>query len=405
MSKQHVVIGASLLLLLIIQVVSAASSVSFSLKTNNLSCKRDVTTSTTSSQVSLTSAATCDLGTNRTSLSTFTQLKFYAAFGTIPMVKAVASAGVSIKITSLLSTTISIDVGAAFGVDKVIEYLDNDGVSGYQEGNGDTIVKEYPLVGLTWSTPTLVKTSISSSSSAYIYQVTTSASVGTLCTVKFTGYLTTNEVTFSDSSLVARSGVSQVLVPSSYKSSLEFTGINYLNSNGKLAISTLLAYRGSLAKKASSRSLRDLFATTSEERPDSASSDQIVFQFDQSSFLSSWNLSSTFNIPKPYFSFQSYVSKYSTGSTVVSKATLVSTSTSTATIANTNTLAYGAITADISSAKVVRFYVSFTEQVSNFIWDPSVGTEDTSASSTSDAVSIKFGSVLIVMLALIGMFL
>ncbi|EFC43529.1 hypothetical protein NAEGRDRAFT_80050 [Naegleria gruberi] len=379
--------------------IHALDEISLKFRQTSLSCKRNVQYSTPANQVTFTSGTTCDFNvTTKASLSTFTGLKFEASVATLPMIKMAASAGFKIQLGNKLAPlTINIDTGVAFGFDSIFEYLDNDGTPGYQPNTADSIVKEYSLVGLSWKVISVTKTDLTSDGSAAVYKAVSSVDIPNFCTVTFTGFITTNEVSFESKTLVSRT-VTQVLVPSSFKSSLEITGIKYSNANSKLGISTLVAFRGAIFEKPRARNI------LAEERPDTATSDQKVIQFNQTSFFSSWNLPDGFELPNPYLSFQTFVSKYSTLSAGITKSQLVTTALKSDFSLNAAT---SALKKDLTFASVVRFYASLTERVDNLNWDPSLGAEDKSASGTvSSASSVKIGSIVVIaVLALFGILL
>ncbi|KAG2377458.1 hypothetical protein C9374_009369 [Naegleria lovaniensis] len=367
----------------------------------SLTCQRTVTYTPTTTTVTFDSTGRCNLNATKSlSLGTFTGMNLQASVSVLPMIKMTAQAGVTLSV-NILGKMTSIDfafnVGASMGFDAIFEYLDNDSNPGYQPSGTDQIVKSYPLTSLQWSQLNVVSTKIDANTT--FYQLSTEAQVGTLCKVKLIGYLTTSEVVLSSNAFVSRDGVQQILVPSSFKTSLQVLNIAPSNAAAKIGISTLVAFRG----KVNAKSTRAASTPAKgEERPDDDSADQSVLQVDTSSYLSGLsNLPNGFQIPKPFFSYQTFVSKLSASGTVsIGRSKLVSTSLTQVTeVSDVNT----EMTRSISGSSVWRFYASLTEQVQNFVWDPSVGNSDERPPSPTVVSGAHKVNGMVVMMMMVGM--
>ncbi|KAF0978801.1 hypothetical protein FDP41_001871 [Naegleria fowleri] len=370
----------------------------------SLTCQRTVTYTPSTTTVAFDSTSRCDLNaTKALSLGTFTSMGLQASVNVLPMIKMTAQAGVTLSVNifgKMTSVDFAFNVGASMGFDALFEYLDNDSNPGYQVGGADQIVKSYPLTSLQWSQLSVVSTKIDANTT--FYQLSTEAQVGTLCKVKLIGYLTTNEVILSSTAFVSRDGIQQILVPSSFKTSLQVLNISPSNPAAKIGISTLLAFRGKVNTKGTRSATSP---ARGEERPDDDSADQSVLQIDTSSYLSGFlNLPSGFQIPKPFFSYQTFVSKLSGASGIASgRSKLISTSLTQATDASANVNTE--MTGSISGSSVWRFYASLTEQVQNFVWDPSLGSSDDRPPSPTvvSGVSTFRGGVAALLAALVMM--
>ena len=342
--------------------------------------------------VKFQSNAKCLEKTNATLLGAFSEMNYALSVTKIPSLKFVAKS--TIKATLLKKEIdIKLVIGGAMGFDRIIEFNDINGVTGFQPNTTDTVVKTYKMVDQTWS-PFNVSTVVVDDNTV-VYQATSQAVVAGCCTVKVSAWSTTSDISFVSNKFVNRTGILPVLTASTFKSSLEITNIQYSSNNGRLAISTLVAHRGKLNKKAA--------AVVSQERPDDATSDQSVDQFDgglNDQVDAQAKGAVGISIPKPFFSFQTFVSKYPTSSpTTISKAALASTEYSDADSDDqASGLKYG-----LDSAVVKRFWVSLSEQVENFAWDPSVGTAAENINAATSDASRIVGSALALIVVLIAL--
>ena len=290
-------------------------------------CRRDVSwnwvDSVTRKTINFESMAGCAEKTNITRVGAFNKMSYTLSVARIPMLRLVARTAVKASILKK-ETTINLVVGAGMGFDKIIEFNDNNGVTGFQPNTTDTVVKTYKMADQTWSPFNISKAAIDNHTT--IYQATSQAVVAGCCTVRVSAWATSSDVSFVSNKFVNRTGILPVLTASTFKSSLEITNIQYSSNNGRLAISTLVSHRGNLIKK-SPTSVRAISATESEERPDDATSDQSVSQFDgglNDQVDAQAKGAVGISIPKPFFSFQTFVSKYPTSSpTTISRVTLI----------------------------------------------------------------------------------
>ena len=357
-------------------------------------CRREIQWSFGDGQktVKLQSEAKCLEKTNTTRLGAFSEMNYAMSVVRIPCLRFQAKSTI---VATILKKDVAINVviGGALGFDRIIEFNDNNGVAGFQPNTTDTVVKTYNLVDQTWSPFNVTSQNVDSAT--VVYQATSQAVVPGCCTVKFSAWTTTNDISFVSNKFVNRTGIVPVLTPSTFKSSLEITNIQYSTTNGRLAISTLVAHRGNLNKKSTT-------TVSSQEKPDDATTDQSVSQFDgglNDQVDQQAKGAVGISIPKPFVSFQTFVSKYATSSpTTITAVNLVNTDYVDAdSDVESNGLKYG-----LDSAVVKRFWVSLSEKVENFAWDPSIGTSDL---ATSGASRIVGGTVALVVAMMIAMLL
>jgi len=359
---------------------------------SNVPCLRQVQWNYEDGQktVKFQSEAKCLEKTNTTRLGAFSEMNYALSIVRIPSMRFNAKSTVKALVLQK-EIEINLLIGGALGFDKIIEFNDNNGVAGFQPNTTDAIVKTYNLVNQTWS---LINVSqIAVDSSTVLYQASSQAVISGCCTVKVSAWATSSDISFVSNKFVNRTGIVPVLTASTFKSSLEITNIQYTSNSGRLAVSTLVAHRGNLNKKIET-------SISGQEKPDDATSDQSVSQFDggvNDQVDAQAKGTTGISIPKPFISFQTFVSKYPTSSpTTITKANLVNTDYFDAdSDVEASGLKFG-----LDSAVVKRFWVSLSEQVENFAWDPSVGT----ATTTSGASRIVGGAFALT-LALIALLL
>ncbi|EFC40108.1 predicted protein [Naegleria gruberi] len=276
-----------------------------------------------------------------------------------------------------------VNMGGLFGFERLFEYINNDGKDGYQVNGTDTIVRSIDLSTVSWSQITVQKTVLNGSSNSFIYEASSQATIANWCTFKMSAVVSTSEVQVTSNKTLSRSGVIQVLTPSSLKVNVELTNIQYTAGNSLLGISSITAYRGNLKEKPTQDK-------PVEEKPDDASPDQAVNQFDGD--VTDQTGSSAVVLPKAFFSFQTFVSKYPTSSpTSISRSTL-----GVSPFVDANEDSVKQIRDDFDTkGKVKRFYVSLLERVDNFVWDPTVG----SSTSGSNGIWRGFSVVLMICFA------
>ena len=365
---------------------------------NNAPCRREVQWNYDNDKhtVKFQSEAKCLEKTNTTNLGAFNAMTFALSTVRIPTLKFLAKS--AIKTVSLeKEVEIKLVIGGALGFDRIIEFRDNDGVAGFQPNSTDTVVKTYNMVDQVWSPFNVSQVVVNNFT--VVYQATSQAIVPGCCTVKISAWTTTSDISFVSNKFVNRTGIVPVLTASTFKSSLELTNIQYSSGiNGRLAISTLVANRGNLNKKTERSS-------SEHERPDDASSDQSVSQFDggvTDQVDAQVKGLVGISIPKPFVSFQTFVSKYPTSSpTTVTRAGLVQTDYSDA----DRDVEAAALKDGLDNAVVKRFWVSLNEQVENFSWDPSVGTAADNVNAPVNGASRMVGSAVALIMAMIVLLL
>ncbi|EFC43783.1 predicted protein [Naegleria gruberi] len=376
----------------------------------NKFCKRriDISKDDSAKTVKFSTTSLCAADRkNGTAIGAFSSMDYVASIVRFPIIgmKAKTTVKVVTPITKV-ERDLSIVVGSAFGIDRIIEYQEVNGLEGYQPGN-DTIVKLYNLREQNWKVLDLSKKLVEGTNDTFIYQALVEANVTGCCTVRMSAVISSAPIQFTSPKVAARTGVTQILSPSSLKVTFELLNIQYSQSSGSyIALGTVVAFRGSRRDKVSTDN--DAFApssgnsrqSTNYEKPDDASDDQAVTQFDND--LSTQLDGNQASLPKPFFSFQKFISKYSSSSpTVVTRGKLIYTPMNTIEVLNSDEQ-FIKDSIETSGTVVARFWVSLTERVENAVWDPSSGSqENADYLTTSGANSQSLISFLVVLLSFI----
>ncbi|KAG2386870.1 hypothetical protein C9374_001905 [Naegleria lovaniensis] len=373
MKVQHALCLAALLLLLIAHFTFALDvNTSLYPKLSNAVCKRKIDIVREFKTVRFVTKAGCIDRRNATAIGAFADLEFFASVVKFPMLGMNAKTVVTAPQTGKAITVV---VGNAFGFDEVLEYKEVNGKEGFQPGN-DTVVRSVRLGQVDWTVDSVSRTALNSANTSYVYQAVVSTTVPNFCSIKITTMVTSDAVTFTSPKMVNRTGVVQVLNPSTLKVTLELTGITYSASDSLVALGSVVAFRGNRRDKP--------IQPASEEKPDDATSDQTVNQFDDdvNTQLGGSNVAA---LPKGFFSFQNFVSRWNTSApTVITRGKFVASP-----MVPFQPSQDGETTLRDrvdSNAAMVRFYMSITERVDAFVWDPSTGSsEDSSYLSNSAA--------------------
>ncbi|EFC49681.1 predicted protein [Naegleria gruberi] len=374
----------------------------------NKFCRRKIEVDRNEKTIKFTSKALCTLDRlNATAVGSFSEMEFLASLERFPLIAMKAKTAIKIvtPITKI-ERELAIVVGSAFGVDRIIEYQETSGVEGYQPGN-DTVVKIYNLREQTWKIVDLSKKLLNDSDNSYIYHALVETNITNFCTVRMSAVISTATVQIDSSKFASRAGVVQVLNPSSLKVSFELANIQYSQSNSLIALGTIVAFRGSRREKSSgeNETLKPSSGTresSAVEKPDDANDDQAVSQFDND--LNTQLDGNQAILPKPFFSFQKFISKYSSSSpTVVTRGKLIYTPFRNIEGSLNSDEQFIKDKSEASNAVVARFWVSLTERVENVIWDPSSGSSENSnyLAATSGASSQSLISFLLVLISLI----
>lgn len=400
--------------LCIIQAATAVDLAFGKYATANGVCRRNLSAGLNplTKTIHFTSKALCIDRKNATLVGAFSDIDFFASIARFPIVGMVATSVLNIpkpgQSANPAQQTIAVSAGSVFGFDALVEYREANGVDGYQPG-ADTIVNMYRFSNYTWNVDSITRTAVDATNSSYVYQASVSATIPNFCTVKFGVMAASDAVSFSSSKFVNRTGIVQVLVPSSVKVSLEVLNIKYTDATTKIALGTILGYRGRKAVAQYSAFSKDVNGNQPEQ-PDTASADQSVTSFDDN--VSTQLGGNSASLPKTFFSFQNFISKYPTSSpTNVTRGRFISTNSTTVIAGTVDELAFKAILT--TDAVIERFWMSTVDQPDNFVFDPSVGSSDQSnafvatstATNASPVVFNQFNILVLMFIAALASFL
>ncbi|KAF0984632.1 hypothetical protein FDP41_000531 [Naegleria fowleri] len=353
-------------------------------------CKRKIEIVRELQTIRFVTKAGCIDRRNATAIGAFADLEFFASIAKFPMLGMNAKTVVT---PPQSGKPITVVVGNAFGFDEVIEYRETNGKEGFQPGN-DTLVRSVRLGQVNWKVDSLTRTPLNDANTSYVYQAVVSATVPNFCSIKISAMVTSDAVTFTSPKMVNRTGVVQVLNPSTLKVSMEVNGITYTADDSLVAFGTIVAFRGNRRDKP--------IQPSNEEKPDDATDDQTVNQFDDdvSSQLGGNNVAS---VPRGFFSFQNFISRWNTSApTVITRGKFVQSP-----MVPFQPSQDGESTLRDrvdSNAALVRFYMAITERVDSFVWDPSTGSsEDSSYLSNSAARNGATGFVASLIVALVAL--
>ena len=258
----------------------------------------------------------------------------------------------------------------AFGFASLVEYQESNGIPGYQPGN-DTIVRQVRLSQQQWQIDS-VTTSImlNAANTSKAYTVILSSQISGWCSMKISALITTDTVTFTSDKLINRTGIIQVLTPSSFKVSVQLTNIVYSNPSSLLAVGTVVAFRGAISEKSRDTQHRSI-SGSKVEKPDDANSAQQVNQFVDPTQVRNYGVS----IPNAFFSFQNYISCYnSSAPTVITRGNFIQSNFTMFQPQLEDEKQFSGMVD--GNAVLTSFFMSITERVDSFSWDPSVGSSD-----------------------------
>lgn len=266
------------------------------------------------------------------------------------------------------------DSGAAiklgFGIDRIIEYYEKNGVEGFQQGE-DVITGTYKLQSPAWTDIATTTTDVDASTR--VYDLSTSLlSQSFVEEVKFTVSVTPSEVSFRMQNTTVQRAV---LTPNSFKVSLSVTNFKYANASSTgLAIGAVLASRGNVNKRASSRSAMAIAQSSTEVTTDTPSTNQEVHDIDDETDATT---------KTAYFSFQNIIFKYSASGAVIGTTKVVSSKAfvpvTDATEKSDNSGMQGDVGSDYNLRRMWFTPIDTAGRVTNFAWDPAVGTQESSA--------------------------
>ncbi|KAL9655177.1 hypothetical protein ABK040_008952 [Willaertia magna] len=325
---------------------------------------------------------------NRTKTETYSKSEFTANVDKVPYFKFKSSSGVEIKTAGDKKVDVDIKVGAAFGIDRVIEYEEKNGVDGYQAGN-DTLVNTWKLRDLSFTQFIINKTDVSADGASAVYSVESSVVIPKCCTLRITAYVTTDNVEYSSKKLVTRA-VKQILTPTSMKTEIALEGITYSKTTTRVALGSFVVFRG----KSSIKGIKTRNILADVEKPEDASNDQKVVNFD--SDIVDQALGQLLGLPKQFFSFQTFTNYYNKNTNGILRKTLVASD-----MMDEDIQDIGDAKNDIEKAVAKRMWFSVPEQLDNFNWDPTVGSEDTTTTSSASRITIMFVPLILVIASLL----
>jgi hypothetical protein len=263
---------------------------------------------------------------------------------------------------------------ARFAIDKIVEYVETNNVTGYQPG-ADTFVSDINLVSTQWSAFDRSSTDVDSDTK--VDQLTTTLTKNGV-TFRIGAQITTDEVqTGNDTTKI-------VLTPNSFKTVFSVENLSYSNPNSRYAIGALLFVAG--ADRDTTNSKGD----TAGDRPDDNNARQGVASL------------KTAGSNSGFFSWQKFVMGKN-ATIAVSSVTLVESAITVASDTNQSR------DDDEVGFVIQRIFFTVRDQVSEFSWDPSLGQTEAAESSSNNSAttSITRGSnivaLLIVLIALLSM--
>jgi len=257
--------------------------------------------------------------------------------------------------------SLAVNYTSALVFADVIEYIESNGVPGYQPG-ADTIVRVISLFNAnrngqsTWSQISLTQTTIpSTTTNVYTMSFNLQKGNNDAASVYFGLNVAVKEVAIP---INGTSSSMMILVPSGVKFTFDATGITYQNPNSTgLAFGVYhLSTGGAIATKTGNST-----SVPAQYRPDQTNPDQTVFS----------HMDPTDNVEGSLFSFRSKFrvwlnNQFQDHAVQVNGPTTI-----------TNPIG-------IPSQFIVnRFYFSTTQQVSAINWDPNLSASEDSISSSS----------------------
>ncbi|KAL9658702.1 hypothetical protein ABK040_005857 [Willaertia magna] len=380
----------------LLAVFTLASDINFSLKDYvDPSCTRSVSYSSTNNNQTATfgSLLRCEAGLlNKTSVAAYTDITFIA--NTYQSLYFLVNGKAGVEIFKFLGGNVV--VATAFGVDKIVEYDEVNNQTGYQP-NGDVLIQTWPLSDKPFTSFNISRTVLNGTST--VYQIQSAYTIPSCCTVRLTGYVTTAEVYFASSKIFTREGIKQLLTPSSLKVEIALEGIQYSKNTSRVAIGSFVVYRGSAQQEANSTTTnpkRNPLAFT-DELPDVANAYQKVYSF-SGGILE--QVAQYFGLPKPFFSYQTFVTYVKDIASSVKEMKNVIDSN----LIEEDIPAANAAMAQITSSSkysVRRVYFSLPDRVDNFNWDPSLGQQTKSSASKVTVMIIPLIAMLLAALFLL----
>ncbi|KAG2392237.1 hypothetical protein C9374_012489 [Naegleria lovaniensis] len=367
-------------------------------------CKRkiEVNRSDSGKLIRFVTKAGCIDRRNNTAIGAVSEIEFFASIAKFPMVGMKGKTIVKVNLPgSNNDKEFAIHVGSSFGLDEILEYREKNGVEGFQPGN-DTVLRSFRLGQYAWTVDSLTRTPLNDANTSYVYQAVVSTTIPNFCTLKLGAMVTSDVITFTSPKLVNRTGVVQVLNPSSFKLTLEVNDINYEASDSLIALGSVIAFRGTRRDKpkSSTPTQRSIFGGEEAEKPDDSSDDQQVSQFDDD--VSSQLGGNLASLPKTFFSFQNFISRWNTSApTVITRGKFVSTKYMPFQPAQDGESTLRDFVD--SNAALARFYMSITERVNNFVWDPSVGSSEESSNLINSAARNN-GMMMVMIMVLLALF-
>jgi hypothetical protein len=253
------------------------------------------------------------------------------------------------RLTALVARSDSVaGFSGRFATDKIVEYVETNNVPGYQVG-ADQLIKETSLNNNAW---TDFERTIIPVGDATVNKLTTQLVVsGT--TYTYGAQLTTDEITLNGT-------VKVVITPNSVKTVFGISNYVYSAQNSRIAIGAILFVRAAIDRKSGTDT-----PGSEGERPNDNTANQAVA-----------------NIPgangNGIFSWQKFVLGRNASSSSVTKS--VSLTESAITSANDTVIPRNS---DEAGFVLQRIYYSIDERVTEFSWDPSMGTQETTDSNVA----------------------
>lgn len=275
--------------------------------------------------------------------------------------------------------------GSRFAVDTIVEYNETNGKAGYQPTgtNPDKTIATYTMADLfrvnKWSALNLQTSNIDANTK--VHKITTSLKGGDLGgnahTVTWGAMITTDEVIAGDTTKV-------VLTPNSFKTIFDLQNFQYKSTDTRtrIAIGTVLISAGATTKWSSTPKSKD------GDRPNEVTSNQGVYGIGGTDSSSN---------PNGYFSYQKFIT--TTDGATVSGSTRVVTLVNDDFTAETD--ANIQKNSDEATLSFKRVWFGIQDRVTNFNWDPSLGSNEAQENQVPQTNAAASLSMLIALLSFV----
>jgi len=276
-----------------------------------------------------------------------------------------------------------------FAIDRVVEYREKNGAQGYQPGEDD-VIQTYKLASAAWSDIVVVKNDVDAANS--VYDLSTTLNTLYASQIKLSVSVTPIEISFRvQNTTVQRT----VLTPNSFKVSFSMNGIKYSSTNSTgLSVGVIVASKGSMGKRGASRSALFAAQTATEITTDTVSTDQEVHDIDDENDATS---------KAAFFSLKKFVFKYTPAGALSSTTVPVATSAGFKDVTDaTEKAELNGVQAEGSDLNLKRMWFTPMEKVTDFIWDPTLGSNEGTSGASAAKISfmVLFASFIIALLFL-----